>query len=190
MDETHVCTRWMIRARDMTEVLANEAAAHGPAAWSEEDFLRALRSRKVIGTIAEAGEKVVGHMVYELNDGHLRILNLTAGPGPDTRGVLTLFLDKLKSKLSSHRRTKIVTTVADAALDAHRLLSSQGFKATRVLRHACDDGGDAYEFTYALPNTPPPDDGVDFDQVETFNRVFVPEAKPVWNDDDADESSY
>ena len=49
-------------------------------AWTEEEFLRFLRQRNCIGMVAEAGVKVVGCMVYELQPNKIQLVNLTVGP--------------------------------------------------------------------------------------------------------------
>ena len=66
--------RWMIR-RDMAEVLAIEADSF-EYPWSEDDFIRCLRQRNVIGMVAELDDRIVGFMVYELGVGKSRFLTL------------------------------------------------------------------------------------------------------------------
>src|SRR5213595_1752032 len=65
--------RWMIR-RDMPEVLAIEQECF-EFAWKEDDFICCLRQRNCIGMVAEASERVVGFMVYELHKHRLHVLN-------------------------------------------------------------------------------------------------------------------
>ncbi len=66
--ETRVHIRWMIR-RDMQEVLQTEQESfHVP--WTEDDFLHCLRQRNCIGMVAESGDQVVGHVIYERRTSH------------------------------------------------------------------------------------------------------------------------
>ena len=139
--------RWMIR-RDMPEVLHVEQQSF-EYAWTEEDFLRCLRQRNCIGMVAEYGEKVVGFMVYELKTKALEFLNFAVHPRYRREGVGTTMVDKLKSKLSDHRRTKIRVTVRDSNLNAHLFFRECGFKAARVERgYYQDSGEDAYVFVH------------------------------------------
>ena len=73
-EQVKVHIRWMIR-RDMQEVLQAEQQCFDQS-WTEEDFLRCLRQRNCIGMVAEAGDKVIGFMIYELHKNKLHILNL------------------------------------------------------------------------------------------------------------------
>src|SRR5215510_10144334 len=76
--------RWMIR-RDMPEVLAIEKHCF-EFPWQDEDFIRCLRQRNCIGMVAEAGERVVGFMIYELHKSRLHILNFAVHEGYRHRG--------------------------------------------------------------------------------------------------------
>ena len=68
---THV--RWMIR-RDMQDVLDIEKTCF-EFPWQEDDFIRWLRNRNVIGMVCEAGERTAGFMVYEILKNKIHILN-------------------------------------------------------------------------------------------------------------------
>src|SRR5215471_1645201 len=108
--------RWMIR-RDMPEVLAIEKQCF-EFPWQDEDFIRCLRQRNCIGMVAEAGERVVGFMIYELHKSRLHILNFAVHEGFRRRGVGCQMVAKLISKLSSHRRTRITLEVRETNLAA------------------------------------------------------------------------
>jgi len=142
--------RWMIR-RDMPEVLRIEQASH-EFPWCEEDFLRCLRQRNCIGMVAEQGEKVVGFMIYELHKSKLHILNFAVHPEHRRSGIGAQMADKLASKLSSHRRTRIVVEVRETILESQLFFRSVGFRATGVARgFYLDSGEDAYVMEYRLP---------------------------------------
>jgi [ribosomal protein S18]-alanine N-acetyltransferase len=157
--QTRVHIRWMIR-RDMPEVLNIERESF-EFPWFEEDFIRCLRQRNCIGMVAEHGERVVGFMIYELHKTRLHILNFAVANGMRVRGVGKQMADKLASKLSSQRRTRITLEVRETNLPAQLFFKKVGFKATTVLRSYYEDSPeDAYvmqfqcapeEFADSLP---------------------------------------
>src|ERR1700692_762938 len=163
-EQLRVHIRWMIR-RDMPEVLQAEQESF-EYSWTEEDFLRCLRQRNCIGMVAEAGEKVVGFMIYELHKSKLHILNFAVGPAQRRSGIGGQMVAKLVSKLSSHRRTRITLEVRETNLAAQLFFSHEGFKALKVLRSFYEDSGeDAYLLQYRLAD----DTGEDFE--ESANRI-------------------
>jgi [ribosomal protein S18]-alanine N-acetyltransferase len=163
-EQLRVHIRWMIR-RDMPEVLGTEQSSF-EFSWTEEDFLRCLRQRNCIGMVAEQGEKVVGFMIYELHKNKLHILNFAVHPAYRRAGVGIQMVNKLVSKLSSHRRTRITLEVRETNLAAQLVVRSQGFKAVKVLRTFYEDSGeDAFQMNYRLAD----DTGEDFE--ESVNRI-------------------
>jgi ribosomal-protein-alanine N-acetyltransferase len=163
-EQIKVHIRWMIR-RDMQEVLQAEQQCFAQS-WTEEDFLRCLRQRNCIGMVAEAGDKVIGFMIYELHKNKLHILNFAVHPDYQRSGVGLQMAVKLIGKLSSHRRTRITLEVRETNLSGQVFFRNQGFKAIRVLRSFYDDSNeDAYLMQYKLPS----DTDEDFE--ETINRI-------------------
>lgn len=148
--ETNVHIRWMIR-RDMNEVLQTEQESfHVP--WTEDDFLHCLRQRNCIGMVAESGDQVVGHVIYELHRNRLHILNLAIHPHHRRHHVGAQIMSKLIGKLSSHRRAKITLELRESNLVAQLFLKSLGFVATKVVKHYYEDTNeDAYFMEYRLP---------------------------------------
>ena len=139
--------RWMIR-RDMAEVLDIERESF-EFPWYEEDFIRCLRQRNCIGMVAEHGERVVGFMIYELHKTRLHILNFAVAESFRGRDVGRQMADKLISKLSSQRRTRITLEVRETNLPAQLFFKQLGFRATSVLRSYYDDSPeDAYLMQY------------------------------------------
>ena len=150
--ETRVHIRWMIR-RDMPDVLRIEQAS-GDYPLSEEDFLRCLRQRNCIGMVAELGERVVGFMIYELHKTKLHILDFAVHPAHRREGIGAQMIQKLASKLSSHRRTAITLEVRETNLDGQLFFRTAGFKATNVVRERYEDTGeDAYQLQYRYLET-------------------------------------
>ena len=139
--------RWMIR-RDMAEVLDIERESF-EFPWYEEDFIRCLRQRNCIGMVAEHGERVVGFMIYELHKTRLHILNFAVAEAFRRCDVGRQMADKLISKLSSQRRTRITLEVRETNLPAQLFFKQLGFRATSVLRSYYDDSPeDAYLMQY------------------------------------------
>lgn len=145
--------RWMIR-RDMREVLDIERISF-EFPWLEEDFIRCLRQRNCIGMVAEHGDQVVGFMIYELHKSRLHILNFAVSEQARHRGVGQQMIDKLISKLTSQRRTRITLEVRETNLAAQLFFKANRFRATSVLRSYYEDSPeDAYvmQFRY-VPET-------------------------------------
>ena len=129
-----VAVRWLI-ARDVPEVLAIEdAASEHP--WQESDFRHYLANRNCISVVAELGDKVLAYMVYQLHTDHLTLLNFAVHPDYRRQGVGTRLLDKLKSKLSSHRRVAIELECRESNIAACLFFRACGFVAEAVRRDA------------------------------------------------------
>jgi [ribosomal protein S18]-alanine N-acetyltransferase len=163
-EQVRVHIRWMIR-RDMPEVLQIEQQSF-EFAWTEEDFLRCLRQRNCIGMVAEQGEKVVGFMIYELHKAKLHILNFAVHSSSRRLAVGSQMVQKLISKLSSHRRTRITLEIRETNLGAQLFFSKQSFKAVRVLRAYYEDSGeDAFLMQYRFAGD------TDEDMEDAVNRI-------------------
>jgi [ribosomal protein S18]-alanine N-acetyltransferase len=139
--------RWMIR-RDMPSVLAIEQECF-EFPWFEEDFIRCLRQRNCIGMVAEASERVVGFMVYELQKHKLHILNFAVQEHFRRRGVGSQMAKKLITKLSHDRRSRIMLEIRETNLAAQLFFRTLGFRAVSVLRKFYEDTPeDAYLMQY------------------------------------------
>lgn len=146
-DVSKLHIRWMIR-RDMPEVLGIESASFDEP-WGEEDFLRCLRGRSVIGMVAENGEVVVGFMIYELNTEYLTLHSLAVHPDWRRMAVGRRMIDKLVSKLSQHRRTRIVATIHEGYLSGQLFLRACAFRCVRVERSCFgDESGYVMEYRF------------------------------------------
>lgn len=133
--------RWMIR-RDMTEVMAIDQE-HSAAPWPEQEYLGNLRQRNCIGMVAELGETLYGHMVYELHTHHLDVLKLEAS----NDDAFDSLLSKLTGKLSSHRRTHVVLHVHERDDRTIAACRRNGWRAEKVEREHYGEA-DAYLFVY------------------------------------------
>lgn len=146
--KTHL--RWMIK-RDMPEVLAIEDQCFQWDAWTEQGFLTCLRERNCVGMVAEYKERVAGYMIYELHQHHLHIVNFAVHPALQRKQVGTQMAQKLKDKLSTHKRTFLDLVVRETNLAAHLFWKSQGFQAVEVLNgFFARTDEDAYHFEFHL----------------------------------------
>lgn len=149
--------RWLIR-RDMAEVLEIERASF-EFSWTEEEFLRCLRQRNCIGTVAESERRVIGFMIYERHESGLHILNFAIASHARRQGVGTAMIDKLVDKLTQQRRNEIVLEVRETNLAAQLFFKACRFRAVRVLRNQYDGATeDAYTMRFRLDEadeTPP-----------------------------------
>jgi ribosomal-protein-alanine N-acetyltransferase len=117
--------------------------------WSEQEFIRCLRQRNCIGMVAESNEKVVGFMVYELHKNRLHVLNIAVHPDHRRTGIGNAMIEKLVSKLSFQRRTRILLEIRETNLDAQLFFKNLEFRAISVLRDFYDDSTeDAYLMQY------------------------------------------
>lgn len=140
---TDLYIRWMIR-RDMAEVLDIEQVSFVNP-WSEEEFLKWLRQRNVIGMVAEQDGRLFGYMVYEFSKTGIHLHNIAAAP--QRHGVGTALIDKLRGKLRYDRRNRITVNVRETNLDAQLFFKAMGFEAVKVIHDAYEDvTEDAYRF--------------------------------------------
>ncbi len=136
-EQSCVHIRWMIR-RDMSAVLEIEGHSF-EFPWSEDEFIRALRQRNCIGMVAELNEVVVGFMIYELHKNRLHILNFAVHSDYRRNNVGSSMVEKLVSKLSYQRRSRILLEVRETNLPAQLFFKKVGFQAVSVLRDFYED---------------------------------------------------
>jgi ribosomal-protein-alanine N-acetyltransferase len=102
--------------------------------------------------VCEHDDLVVGYMIYEL---HTRFLDLLSfATRYRRRGIGRQMIDKLKSKLTSQRRSQIRTIVRETNLPAQLFFKANGFLATEVLKNHYneDTSEDAYFMQYDYVN--------------------------------------
>lgn len=156
-DRAIVHIRWLIR-RDLPDVLDIDSRSFFDV-WEEEDFVRFMRQRNAIGMVAEFGERIVGFMVYELQKNRLDLIRMAVHPHWRKLDIGTQMVDKLVSKLSTHRRDRIRADVPDDMYMAHAFLKRMGFEAHAIQR------GEVYRFEYQIAGAGP----VEGDEV--VNRI-------------------
>lgn len=141
--------RWGVRS-DMATVADIDAVTHRDP-WREGGFAEILRDRNTILMVAERGSRVLGYVVYSLHRDRVRVERLGVDPEFADKGVGTRVVDKLKSKLSEHRRTKIEVRMRETNLDGLLFLKKKGFMAVSLSRAWFEDSGeDMIGMEYAI----------------------------------------
>lgn len=135
--------RWMIR-RDMRQIMQIGNAL----GWTEEQFIEQLRQRNCIGMVAERFESILGYMIYELHEDEIELVNMAVHPEHRRCRIGSQMLTKLKRKLATHRRRKLVSAVSDANLPAHLLLQFNDFKPLPIVPVRRLGTRDVYHFIY------------------------------------------
>jgi len=154
----NVHVRWLIR-QDLPQVIECDFCSY--PSWTAEDIASKLHLRNTIGMVAECGSTIVGYMVYSLHKDHLNVIKLVVHPDYRRRGVGTALFEKLKSKLSHHRRTHITFVVHELLLGGQLFLKKMGAVCTKILPSYFDEDGvdvhDGYLMIFRLPKTEPRD---------------------------------
>ena len=145
--EIRVHIRWLV-SRDMAEVLDIEQESF-EFPWTEEDYLRCLRSRNCIGMVAEYYGQVVGYMIYELGKNKIQLLNMATASRFRRCGVATQMIAKLIGKLTMQKRNRITFEIRETNLPAQLFFRSVGFYATQILKNYYEQmQEDAYFMQY------------------------------------------
>lgn len=149
MSDLKVDIRWLIR-RDMREVLCIEDESY-EFAWSEVDFLNALRQRNCIGMVAEYKHQVVGFMIYELHRHMIEVLKFAVDPEFRHRGIGHQLARRVIDKLTQQHRREVLITVRESNLPALLFLRKSGFRAESILQnHFWECEEDGYVMSYKL----------------------------------------
>jgi ribosomal-protein-alanine N-acetyltransferase len=146
-NSSKITIRFMIK-RDLPEVLKIESQSP-VSSWSKRNFLAALRNMNYICLVAEYDDKVVGFVIYTVNPEYFRIRNLAVDSQYRFMGIGRRLVDRIKDKLPSRNRRKIILELRETNLAAQLFFKRLGFTATDVLRsHYNDTGEDAYLMKY------------------------------------------
>jgi ribosomal-protein-alanine N-acetyltransferase len=141
--------RWMIR-NDLPQVMEIENAVF-PSPWTEDEFRTSLRCRDIVGLVASNAEmEVYAYMVYWLRRRHIVVLNLAVDPALQRLGLGSAMLEKLQTKLSSRRRTRIIADVCEDNLGAHLFFRANGWPCIEIVREKFEDYVDMYRFEWSL----------------------------------------
>ena len=131
---------WINESRDIFE----KKCFDNP--WTEDEFIKFLKQRNVIGMGAEQKELVVGYMIYDLEKTHFTIHNLAVNTKREYIG--SALIKKLKNKLSTNRRMSIRTKVRESNLEALLFFKNMGFLATNINPNYFCNSEDAISMCY------------------------------------------
>jgi ribosomal protein S18 acetylase RimI-like enzyme len=133
--------------RDLPEILQIQQSTPDPL---NEDCVRhLLGDRTCIGMVAEVGDVIAGHFIYQMHRIHLQLLTFAVHPDWQRRGVGRAMMDTLKKKLGQHRRG-IAISIPEVPVSACLFLRNQGFRCTRLLRGAWGAGTDGLRFQWRI----------------------------------------
>lgn len=126
-------TRWTIRT-DLPHLAIFESELNDDA-WNRDEFLVALRDRKVVGITAtiKTIDKPIGYVLYRMEPSRITIKRIHVDSLYRRAGAGTLLIEKLMEKLSVHKRRWMRIDVPEASLDVQLFLRKLGFRATVVL---------------------------------------------------------
>ena len=138
--ETPWTFRWMCN-KDIPAIEKIEMQCFESDVWGASMFLR----RDNVGGVCcdPISGKVVGYVVYRIKKQSLELVRIAVAPEYHRRGVGTVMVKKLYSKLAKGR-TSVVTEVPEQMLSMQLLLRSTGFKATRILKNSDPDADSSY----------------------------------------------
>ena len=139
--------RWLIR-RDIPAVLESERDSF-QSPGDEAEFTVRLRQRNCIGMVAvDECDVPRAFFFYLMHPTKIELINLAVDPLFRAEGIGTACIDKLKSKLSPHRRNRIVVDVSEKNLQAHLFFKACGFRAVSVLQNQFTTDEACYRFVH------------------------------------------
>lgn len=139
--------QWIVPA-NLPDVIRIEADSF-EFPWSEGNFRQCLRERNTAGMVATIDSRVVGYMIYVLLPSSIELINFCVDRPFRRHGIGTQMCRYLIDKLSSRRRSRIVTLVREVNVAAKHFFAACGFQATSVERNPYEDThDDGYLFSY------------------------------------------
>ena len=138
--------RLMIQKDHPYLIRLESAASDYPVTMDE--MLALLKRKTTVSLVVEDDqEKILAACVYSNLPTKTLVHHLIVDPDHQRKGIGTLLLKRLKSKLTG-RRKNIELVLRDDNLPGCLFLKSQGFQAKRILKKAYENGSDAYLFVY------------------------------------------
>lgn len=118
--------RW-VTLRDLPDL---ERIARASPPFPAEEIRPMLARRETIGMVAERDNRVVGWMMYTLEDTRIVLEYLGVEPESRGTGVGRQMMEKLASKLCPRKRSRVVVRVSETNLGSCRFLARLGFGST------------------------------------------------------------
>jgi ribosomal-protein-alanine N-acetyltransferase len=104
--------------------------------------------RSINCIILEMNGKLVGYLIYKLKDTSFNILHVFVHARYRKLNLATRMVGTLMTKLSLHRRRRIIVRVPERNTAAVNLFNSCGFRATKVIRQYYGEDEDAYKMEF------------------------------------------
>jgi ribosomal-protein-alanine N-acetyltransferase len=146
----NVHIRWVIR-RDLDEIVDIDRESFA-IPWAEKDYVGHLRKRNSIGMVAENDEhRILGFVMYTLGRRRLWLTRLAVNPHFRRKGVGAQLIMKLKGKLASQGRAKIVIDVDEHDLPTQLFLKSLSFECVEMVETLRNDGQSIFRFEFTAP---------------------------------------
>jgi ribosomal-protein-alanine N-acetyltransferase len=126
------CVRWLISS-DIPAVLEIERGSFARP-WTEDELKRVLAHNNCLGIVAQAGEKVVGFVIYEISRSKFQLLNVAVHPRHRRKGYGTAMLARIAARLEMGPQESVVGEVRESNLPAQLFLRHSGFRAVEIRR--------------------------------------------------------
>lgn len=139
--------RWVIQ-RDLEQLEEIDQASGFATSFTQEDFARFIRTRNVIGLVADDYEiaAIAGYIIYEIHPRHLTILRLAVHPEWRREGVGRLMVATLANMLTAKRKRRLCMEICECELESHLFLRAMGLQATGIRPQDDREGHDHYVF--------------------------------------------
>jgi len=125
----------VMHQEDLPQVLQIEKKSFS-SGWSEDMFLRELKSPDSLLFVAETGGRIVGYIVARvLGGGYSEIRDLAVEPSVRRRGIATALLNNAIKALYYRGATKVFLEVRSSNKPAQALYQKLGFIATGIRRN-------------------------------------------------------
>lgn len=140
---------WMNKSHHKRVIEIDELCFAYP--WSPRDLETITSPPEAIGHIAICNHEIIAYMVIRAKGKTMQILRLGVHPDFRKQSVGTQLVDRVKNRLNSNLRTKIIAEVEDTNLLGQLFFRDMEFKATKVLNdNRPDQTGRYYLFEYNL----------------------------------------
>lgn len=150
---TTLTVHWMCDKHTQQVLTIERASFEHP--WDAQELHSCLQMddiRAMVGVNDRS--EVIGYIVYELHNDHIRLVNLAVHPAYRNVGVGRQLLNAVIDQLHPNRRSYIRELVRESNLSAQKFYNQCGFIAVGVIPQTFwDTREDAYElvFRYGWP---------------------------------------
>lgn len=138
-----------IKPADLDALLEIEKDSF-PEPWELQDFKTTLNENKNVGFLAETHGRILGYLIYRLEQGQFSIISMAVAPDMRRKGVGRLMFEQIVLKLNPLKRTQVCATASERSLEAHLFFKGVGFKGVEVLWDFYGPGHDGYDFVYNI----------------------------------------